>query len=531
MWFASHRLWIAALIVAGIAVACGSTKKIDPGETCTLNSDCVSPLICSMGTCHQACRETRDCLAGQSCVMVEAAGVCQLQSEADCTSRECGSGFVCAVDKRCRSGCVSEANCSQGQLCVNSLCEDPPQLADAAPSSDPEQQGNLDAGSPADASTEPRITSFVAGTNSVQPGHPTTLTATFVNGTGVITPGIGEVESGTMVSSGNIDASTTFTLTVTGSAGQTAKASLSITVLTPPQLVAASSNLIQSMITDGNNVYFFDGTIFKVAITGGTPVPLVSGLNGMLALATDGTNVYWTEYNKGKVSKVSVGGNGQATLATGQYFANSIAVYGGSVYWTTESHLTSPPDGGTEYLTAPADYTGTVMKTSIAGDTQPVTLASDQGKPKAIAVFDNTVYWLVSSPDLGGALSAVSTDGGAKAKTLVVGIGYPSNIVADGRGVHWLNDQNLMRLPLAGTSPKPLQTVVGYGNSLAIDADSAYWVSGLSPVRVQKVALDGNAAAVTLAAMNSTAYNPILTLDATSIYLTVLPGGIYRLPK
>jgi len=58
---------LAVVVLAG---ACSSAKKIASGEAYTLNSDCKSPLVCTMGKCHQGCRETGDCPAGQSCVVV-----------------------------------------------------------------------------------------------------------------------------------------------------------------------------------------------------------------------------------------------------------------------------------------------------------------------------------------------------------------------------------------------------------------------------------------------------------------------------
>jgi hypothetical protein len=48
---------------------------------------------------------------------------------------------------------------------------------------------------------------------------------------------------------------------------------------------------------------------------------------------------------------------------------------------------------------------------------------------------------------------------------------------------------------------------------------------------VNKVPLEGAAGVMTLACMQATAYNPVLTIDASRIYFTVLPGGIYKLPK
>ncbi len=105
-----HRRVDWVLFVALLAGACGGSKKIDPGEACTLNSDCRNPLSCSFGKCHETCVTTRDCPLGSSCVMTSTGGVCQLVEEADCrSSGACAAGMFCAVDYRCRTACQSGA--------------------------------------------------------------------------------------------------------------------------------------------------------------------------------------------------------------------------------------------------------------------------------------------------------------------------------------------------------------------------------------------------------------------------------------
>jgi hypothetical protein len=45
--------WFAYLCVALLAAtACSSSKKLDFGGTCKVNSDCNDPLSCAFGTCH-----------------------------------------------------------------------------------------------------------------------------------------------------------------------------------------------------------------------------------------------------------------------------------------------------------------------------------------------------------------------------------------------------------------------------------------------------------------------------------------------
>jgi hypothetical protein len=118
-------LVLAALLLG----ACGGSKKINTGEICTLNSDCTSPLSCTFGKCHVTCVQTRDCPVGQSCVKTSTEAVCQLTDEAECQSKTCAPGLVCAVDYRCRVACQSGANCTSGQVCVGGVCADADELS------------------------------------------------------------------------------------------------------------------------------------------------------------------------------------------------------------------------------------------------------------------------------------------------------------------------------------------------------------------------------------------------------------------
>ena len=118
------------VVSSWLVLGCGdSSKKIDMGTSCVLNSDCNSPLSCSFGKCHDACKETRDCLPGERCVKLTSGSVCQLPGDADCQfTGLCGEGLVCAADLSCRSSCQTAADCLAAQTCVGGVCADPTDL-------------------------------------------------------------------------------------------------------------------------------------------------------------------------------------------------------------------------------------------------------------------------------------------------------------------------------------------------------------------------------------------------------------------
>ncbi|HJX63558.1 MAG TPA: hypothetical protein VJ860_06360 [Polyangia bacterium] len=140
------------VVSAWLTAGCSSTKKIDVGATCILNSDCGGSLVCTSGICHVACHTTADCLAGQSCVKTSDSTICQLPADLPCSATSsCKSDLSCAPDQHCRTGCLSAANCTPGQLCASNFCADPndPDLVNGQirPAAVPDA-GTYDASSP-----------------------------------------------------------------------------------------------------------------------------------------------------------------------------------------------------------------------------------------------------------------------------------------------------------------------------------------------------------------------------------------------
>lgn len=132
-------------------------------------------------------------------------------------------------------------------------------------------------GSSGGSSTPPAasaITSFNANPATIEAGSSTSLTAVFSSGTGVITPGNLTVTSGTPVTV-TPAASTTYTLTVTGSSGTWAQTTV-VTVdpvpaistfsVSPNPVVAGSSASLIAIFSGGTGVV----TPGNIALTSGT---------------------------------------------------------------------------------------------------------------------------------------------------------------------------------------------------------------------------------------------------------------------
>lgn len=125
----SSMLMCGGMVTAGVLVAapgCNSSSSSGSAPlaaSCSLNSDCNSPLVCVFARCHRACNDSGDCAAGQRCVPNGADGgvgnVCQLPAESTCSGGICPGGEVCGADGQCRASCAA-TTCLMKQTCVTS---------------------------------------------------------------------------------------------------------------------------------------------------------------------------------------------------------------------------------------------------------------------------------------------------------------------------------------------------------------------------------------------------------------------------
>jgi len=138
-------------------VACLSSRDCQPGQRCmasdrpfhvcqladericTFNSDCPPDQVCGVdGQCRDQCSASRDCLFEQTCVggtcaddkeLVNGAIVVPGMGDAGTTASgvpclytsECPDTLVCR-NKICSSECLTLADCSPGNACVNNRC-------------------------------------------------------------------------------------------------------------------------------------------------------------------------------------------------------------------------------------------------------------------------------------------------------------------------------------------------------------------------------------------------------------------------
>ncbi len=191
---------------------------------------------------------------------------------------------------------------------------------------------------------------------------------------------------------------------------------------------------------------------------------LVATGGGDVALSPDA--VYWTTGSE--VMSESLAGGSPAVVALAQNLG-ALAIDSRSLYWTNQ--------GG-------AGHAGSIRSLGLDGGT-PLTLATGQDDPQAIAVDDVGVYWTAggTTTDDGGvsagSVLSLPFDGGAPS-VLVTGLGKPgpiavsNGIVVFASGVADAGAQ-IASIPRAGGASTVLATTDRNVASIAIDATTAYW--------------------------------------------------------
>ena len=142
----TSRFWLIAVLLS--IAACQSGAAL--GTTCSLSSECASPLVCRIGRCRTQCAIARDCPAGQVCLITPSGlGACELPA-IDVCSVSCDPPLACASG-HCRVRCTTNDDCPGGHVCTANACQRADAMLDAG----------LEAGT--DASLDSGLPPFDAG--------------------------------------------------------------------------------------------------------------------------------------------------------------------------------------------------------------------------------------------------------------------------------------------------------------------------------------------------------------------------------
>lgn len=195
--------------------------------------------------------------------------------------------------------------------------------------------------------------------------------------------------------------------------------------------LAGGSYTITEWVIDATNVYYFTdaGDVMSAPLAGGATTTIATGQatsSNIGGLAVDATNLYWAIYDptNGKIIKMPRGGGATTTLASGLVNPAAVATDGTDVYWTAQGTMSS----------GYAD--GTVAKVPVGGGSV-TTLATGERFPNYLALDSKNVYFTsVDVRDHCGSLRSVATGGGS-AKNLVYGQAPLSGVAVDGTQVYF----------------------------------------------------------------------------------------------
>jgi hypothetical protein len=222
---------------------------------------------------------------------------------------------------------------------------------------------------------------------------------------------------------------------------------------------------------DAANVYWADGAnVWRLALSGGTPESLVAGpaMASSGSLATQGSNLYWSDPVRGLILSVPIDGGAVTTLATGQSWPQAIAVGSSGVSWACSPNPQGAPGGETGVFTVGLSG-GSVF--TIAANV-PVTDLAQQ---------NDSLYWVAGGASPTGTLATAPVSGGTVV-TIETGLDAPTAVAVAGSDLYWLmgtNNDVVMRKPLGGGADVTLVSSSKHYASgyLAADRSGAYWTS------------------------------------------------------
>ena len=293
-------------------------------------------------------------------------------------------------------------------------------------------------------------------------------------------------------------------------------------------LVLAQTPTIYDTALDATSIYWVtnEGSVNKVSIDGGDPVPIYVGANdfylitvdetsiylvyrdideivkmpigggsltqmdpgpgGVRVLRVDETHMYWRNDDSDTVNKMPKGGGNRTVLATAQmpqgWGSAAMALHGSTVYFTEGGGNTDFPDG-------------LLKKVSISGG-NPETLATEQAFPFHVTALGPTLFW--ATANAGGVVNTMPLGGGEPGIAfagLGVGVGIV-DMAIDASGIYWTLDEGnnhgrVVKVPLEGGEAVTLASLLHNPTNIELDATSVYWTDydGVNAVsRVMKLA-------------------------------------------
>jgi hypothetical protein len=279
--------------------------------------------------------------------------------------------------------------------------------------------------------------------------------------------------------------------------------------------VASGQNRPHGIAMDTGHVYWAteEGSVWRVAKSGGQPTLLGTGPQSPFHMAIDATHVYWTHMQPNGVSRVPIAGGtvedidvdfGISFLHPGRF---ALAVDSTFVWYDATGVVGFTPKAG-----------GSASAYNLGG---PITFAG--------IAYDNTsIFGLDNGASQGRVLKVNKTTGAVE--TLASGQDMPVTVAHDGGYVYWAgqDDGSIKRIPASGGA----LSVVAAGqepriHSIAVDGTDVFWGSGAGYVKRAPV---GGGTPTVLASGKVCPLDVVV--DATHVYWTnIHTGEVIRAAK
>jgi hypothetical protein len=284
-------------------------------------------------------------------------------------------------------------------------------------------------------------------------------------------------------------------------------------VSVPPgaTLVASGLEGIVAVAVDATNVYALASELLAVPKAGGSPVVLARSQG--FHLAVDSARAVVSTL--GGLSTVPIGGGAVTPLAPTTNLVDGLAIDAANAYYASGDR--------TQIVVSSVPLGGGAMTTLATAPPRGI----DVGTPfESVATDGTNVYFLTSD-----SVMKVPLSGGAPV-ALATGQSTLTTIATDGQNVYWAANTAILKVPVGGGTPVTLgQDPNGAPTFLDVDGDELYYVTGVS---VAKVSTQGGAIATLV--RDSTNLVGGLAVDASSVYWGTgessgSNAAVFKIPK
>lgn len=279
----------------------------------------------------------------------------------------------------------------------------------------------------------------------------------------------------------------------------------------PTELLASGIAQATTITVDDANVYFGNegGTarVSQCPKSGCTGAPLVLGDGYAFGIASIGGQVYWGDFETGKVWKCAAGGCGQTptAIAVNQSSLRGVFTDGVDLYWSAGNDIvkctptsctpTTVRAGVGAVYDLAADQgklfyiaSSKAWMCPVASCTNPVALGNGAAAATGITVRGSTAYWVSASDTI---VAADITMPAVPAQTVGTS-SSPEQPLVDGQHLYFRDgiSADILRCPISGCAGGNeifAEDQRGQsGANLAADGAYVYWTAGSKVLRVHK---------------------------------------------